>query len=116
MEPDRIEHFRLKREMLRLASDFVGGDEVLLHRYIVTREELEGPTIAAVTASKDAPDERVLPPIPIFARQKMPQNRGPYNFSDDSVIEYPGSDGRVSELGVFVCVQISGNSRTTIFG
>jgi hypothetical protein len=28
--------------MLRLASDFVGGDEVLLHRYIVTREELEG--------------------------------------------------------------------------
>ena len=28
--------------MLRLASDFVGGDEALLHRYIVTREELEG--------------------------------------------------------------------------
>jgi hypothetical protein len=42
IEPDWIEHFRLKREMLRLASDFVGGDKVLLHRYIVTREELEG--------------------------------------------------------------------------
>jgi hypothetical protein len=28
--------------LLRLASDFVVGDEALLHRYIVTREELEG--------------------------------------------------------------------------
>ncbi len=42
MEPDRIEHFRMKREMLRLALDFVGGDEALLHRYTVTHEELEG--------------------------------------------------------------------------
>jgi hypothetical protein len=42
MEPDRIEHFRLKREVVRLASDFVGGDEALLHHYIKTREELEG--------------------------------------------------------------------------
>ena len=40
MEQDRIEHFRLKREMLRLASDLVGGDEVLFHCYIVAREEL----------------------------------------------------------------------------
>jgi hypothetical protein len=42
MKPDRIENLRLKREMLRLASDFAGGDEELLHRYIVTREELKG--------------------------------------------------------------------------
>jgi hypothetical protein len=35
MEQDQIEYFRLKREMLRLASDLVGGDEALLHRYIV---------------------------------------------------------------------------------
>jgi hypothetical protein len=39
MEPDLIEHFRLKREVLHLASDFVSGDEV--HRYIVTRKELK---------------------------------------------------------------------------
>jgi hypothetical protein len=60
-------------------------------------------TIVAVTGSKDAPDERVLPPIPIFARQ----NRGPYNISDDLVIEYPQSDGRVSDFGVFcLCANI----------
>jgi hypothetical protein len=36
-------------------------------------------TIAAVTASKDPPDDGVLPPVPIFAKQ----NWGPYNVSDD---------------------------------
>jgi hypothetical protein len=94
------------------ASPLVDFVRALAHPILEATGASVRATIAAVTASKDAPDERVLPPIPIFARQ----NRGPYNFSDDSVIEYPGSDGRVSELGVFVCVQISGNPRTTIFG
>jgi hypothetical protein len=33
MEPDLVESFRPKRELLRLASDFVGEDEALLHSY-----------------------------------------------------------------------------------
>ena len=70
------------------------------------------PTIAVFAGSNNASDERMLLPVPIFARQ----NRGPYNFSDDSIIEYPRSDGRVCEQGLFVCMQISGNPRKTIFG
>jgi hypothetical protein len=43
METDRIEHFRLKSEERNVAPR-IGfcGYEAFLHRYIVTREELEG--------------------------------------------------------------------------
>ena len=42
MESDRVENFRLRREMMRVAAEIVGGEEALLYRYIVTREDLEG--------------------------------------------------------------------------
>ena len=69
-------------------------------------------TGATFAGSQDAVDERVLLPVPIFARV----NRGPYNFSYDSRIEYPLLDGSVCEQKSVVCVQISGNPRKTIFG
>ena len=36
-----IENFRLKREMIRLASDIASGDLQIMNRYMLTREELE---------------------------------------------------------------------------
>ena len=67
-------------------------------------------TIAAVAGSKDASDERVLPPVPISPRP----NRGPYNITDDSIIEYPRSDRSVAEQASFIDVQVPKNYRNSI--
>jgi hypothetical protein len=44
MEQDslRMENFRLRREMMWVAAEIVSGEEALLHRYIIAREEIEG--------------------------------------------------------------------------
>jgi hypothetical protein len=44
MEQDslRMENFRLRGEMMRVAAEIVSGEEALLHRYIIAREEIEG--------------------------------------------------------------------------
>jgi hypothetical protein len=54
-------------------------------------------TIAAFAGSNYAPDERVLPPVPMAARPI----RGPYNISDDLMIKHPSSDSSFGKLAIF---------------
>ena len=48
---------------------------------------------AAITGSKDALDERMLPPVSMSAWQ----NRRPFNFSTCSIIEHPSLDSRFAQ-------------------
>jgi hypothetical protein len=69
-------------------------------------------TIAAFAGSKYVPDERVLLPVPMVTRP----NWGPYNISNDSIIEHPRSDSSFGKLAFFIDVQVSGNLCNTILG
>jgi hypothetical protein len=59
-------------------------------------------TIATITGSKDAPDEHVLPPVPISPSP----NRGPYNITNDLIMKHPQSDKRIAEQASFIDVQV----------
>jgi hypothetical protein len=74
--------------------------------------EATGASVSATIAADDASDERLLPPVPISARP----NRGPYNISDDSIIEYPRSDRSVVEQASFIDVQVPENFSDSIVG
>jgi hypothetical protein len=70
-------------------------------------------TIAAFAGSNYAPDERVLPPVPMAARPI----RGPYNISDDLMIKHPSSDSSFGKLAFFFFdEQVSRNLCNDILG
>jgi hypothetical protein len=69
-------------------------------------------TIAVFAGSKYVPDEQVLLPVPMVTRQ----NWGPYNISNDLIIEPPRSDSSFGKLAFFIDVQVSGDLCNTILG
>jgi hypothetical protein len=90
----RLALFSRHRSGAPCPTDFI---RALAHPVLEATGVSAHATIVALTGSNDAPDERVLPPVPMAARP----NRGPYYIYYDSIIKHPSSDSSLGKLAIF---------------